>query len=185
MCIDCRDQKPSVVTELVLFYFSIVQINQELLNLGGGGGAHSSGTICSGLWKGSKEAKAKVPIPARPSLATSLLWPRWRHVLGRPQDTACCVSTMYFQKTSGLQGKPSGTSCTVESIWETWKDGLVEMRLRRVLGYIRCLRICLTELKRGFWSDPCNGEMFSFISEPHMQESSCINPLVTTAFRDW
>lgn len=36
----------------------------------------------------------------------------------------------------------------------------------------------------GFGSDPRNGEMFTFISEPHMQESSCINPLVTTAFRD-
>lgn len=107
-----------VVTELVLFCFSVVQINQELLSLGGGRevGAHSSGTICSGLGKGSKEARAKVLVPARPSLATSLLWPKWRHVLGRPQDTACCVSTTYFQKTSGLQGKPLGTSFTVQSI---------------------------------------------------------------------
>lgn len=82
-----------------------------------GAGGHSSSSVCSGLGKGNKEAWVKVLlIPEGASLATSLLWPWWRCVLGRPHSLPCAYCMVPEGLAPRASHQPSETFCTVKSI---------------------------------------------------------------------
>ena len=150
-----------------------------LLNADGrrwGVGARSSSTICSALGEGSRGARAQVPlVPAGASLASSLLWPRWKHILGRLQrTTACCISPAWLQKTSGPQSQPAETFSTVTSIKRhekmiLWGWGVVLSCKQYIYIYFFFFWGFAWKLKQGASGvglviEKC----FTFISELHM-----------------